>query len=210
MTIFDIIISTVIISSTLLGLYRGAIHILINLLGFVASIFLAFFFYDYARIILIGYVSNDLALSIFSAVASYILSLIIFTFIASRALSALSVIRCGPIDRVLGFVLGGARGCLFSLIIFTIVAIFTAGTYSEAEKIDDLIHNLEREKYPEWLQSSFSTEYMEISMKEVILYTPEEWINTIELPKPKKQLKEKKKRLLDDNEETETVNFEEE
>ena len=169
-TVFDIIILIILFASSIMGLYRGMIYITINYLGFTASIFAAIFLYSYVRIIFSGYIANELLISIGSGVVSYIFSLIAFTFLSSKIIFLFKEVSQGIFDRFLGFVLGAVRGGLISLLLFSIVAVFTAGTYSGAEKAEDVIYNLEKDKYPEWLKNSVTTLHLEITLKNSIRY----------------------------------------
>ncbi len=185
-TIFDIIILTILFVSSLMGLYRGMVCITINLLGFIASIFVAIFLYSYVRIIFSGYVANELVTSIASGVVSYIFSLIVFTFLTSKIVLLFKEVSQGVFDRFLGFAIGIVRGGLISLLIFAVIAIFTAGTYSGTEKLEDVVYNLEMEKYPEWLKTSMTARYLEKALKDSVSYIPKDLLNSIKLPKDNK------------------------
>ncbi len=187
-TIFDIIILTILFASSIMGLYRGMIYITINLLGFVASIFAAIFLYSYVRIIFSGYIANDLVTSIGSGVVSYIFSLIVFTFLSSKIIFLFKEISQGIFDRLLGFVVGIVRGGLISLLIFTVVAVFTTGTYSGVEKAEDVILNLEKDNYPVWLKDSVTTPHLETALKNSIRYIPKDLLNSIEISKEGKDI----------------------
>ena len=187
-TIFDIIILTILFASSIMGLYRGMIYITINLLGFIASIFAAIFLYSYVRIIFSGYIASDLVTSIGSGVVSYILSLIVFTFLSSKIIFLFKEVSQGIFDRLLGFVLGIVRGGLISLLIFSVVAIFTAGTYTGAEKAEDIVYNLEKDKYPGWIKDSVTTPYLETTLKNSISYIPKDLLNSIEISKEDKDI----------------------
>jgi uncharacterized membrane protein required for colicin V production len=184
-TIFDIIILTVFSASSFLGLYRGMISITINLLGFVASILAAIFLYSYVRIIFSGYVENELVTSIVSGIASYITSLIVFTFLSSKIVLLFKPLSQGIFDRLLGFVIGMVRGGFISLLIFLVVAIFTAGTYSVAERPEEMVTKLESEKYPEWLKTSMTVPHLERALKATVAYIPKSLLDSIEMPKDK-------------------------
>jgi len=181
-TLFDILILTILSISSLFGLYRGMINITINLLGFIASIIVAIFLYSYIRIVFSGYVDNDLVTSIASGVTAYIISLIVFTFITSKILLLFDGASKGVFDRFLGLVVGIIRGGLFVLIVFAIIAIFTAGTYSGADKPEDLIHNLSADDYPGWLKDSTTTPYLEKMLKSSTSLIPDEIWNSITMP----------------------------
>jgi len=182
-TLFDIIIITILSISSILGIYRGMIHITINLLGFIASIVVAVFLYSYIRVTFSNYIANDLVTSITSGVVAYIFSLIVFTFITSKILLLFEGSSQGIFDRFLGLIIGLVRGGLMAVILFAVIAIFTAGTYSDAEHADDLVLKLSDDKYPDWLKSSVSTPYLEEASKNIILFIPQDIISSIEIPK---------------------------
>lgn len=180
LTIFDIIILTVLFASSIMGFYRGMLYITINLLGFVASIFVAVFLYPYIRIIFLGYIANDLVTSIGSGIISYIFSLVVFTFLTSKIVFLFKEISCGILDRFLGFIIGIIRGYIISLLIFGVVAVLGSGTYLKADKTEDIIYNLERDKYPEWLKNSVTIPYLENSLKTSISYIPKDFLDSID------------------------------
>lgn len=194
-TLFDILIITTISVSSLLGIYRGMVDITINLIGFVSSIVAAIILYPYTESLFASYVNNQLASSILSGVCSYIISLIFFTFLSSKILLLLSGVTKGPVDRSLGLFVGFVRGVLFSLMIFTSVAVFTSGTYFSAEKTEDVIFDLSSDEYPEWLKDSVSSEYLEKTLKDATKLIPSEVLNSIPLPKKTK----KEDSLIEDN-----------
>ena len=181
-TLFDILILTILSISSLLGLYRGLINITINLLGFIASIFAAIALYTYVRIIFSGYIENELGTSIASGIASYLVSLVFFTFLTSKIILLFDGASKNILDRLLGLVLGIVRGILLVLILFTIVAIFTAGTYSNAKNSKDLVDNLSTENYPAWLKDSTTTPYLEKMLKNSVSLIPNEIWNLIKIP----------------------------
>lgn len=187
-TIFDIIILTILFASSIMGFYRGMLYITINLLGFIASILLAMFLYSYVRIIFSGYIANDLVTSIGSGVVSYIFSLVVFTFLSSKIVFLFKEISCGIFDRSLGFLIGIIRGYIISLLIFGVVAVLGSRTYLNADKTEDIIYNLEKDKYPEWLKGSVTIPYLEKSLKFSISYVPKDFLDSIETLKDDKDV----------------------
>jgi len=181
-TLFDILILTILSISSFLGLYRGMISITINLLGFIASIFVAILLYPYIHIVFSGYVDNELITSIASGVVAYLISLVFFTFLTSKIVLLFSGISKGILDRILGLVLGIVRGVLFALIVFGAVAIFTAGTYSDTKSSKDLISNLSIDNYPDWLKSSITTPHLEKTLKGAVVFVPDGVWSLIKIP----------------------------
>lgn len=172
-TVFDIILLAIIIVSSFFGLYRGALIIIVNFIGFIASIVAAVFLYGYVTQFVGSYIENDLANSIVSGVGSYIISLMVFTFISAKIILLISMFTGGALDRIIGLVLGFVRGMLISLLIFSVTAIFYAKTFYNASMAKDLVLNLSDEKYPTWLQESKTSEFFEEMIKKSINYLPE-------------------------------------
>lgn len=184
-TLFDALILAVITISSMLGMYRGTIQIIINFIGFIASIFFATLISPYVKILLYDYISNELIIKIASGTVSYILSLIIFTIISSQIISMCCSISKGPIDRIIGLGIGFLRGLLLSIVIFIITAIFANGTYLKAKLVEDLVLNICSEEYPKWLKKSLLAPYLEELAKSMIAVVPVDVLRSIELPKAK-------------------------
>ncbi|PCJ25351.1 MAG: hypothetical protein COA94_06315 [Rickettsiales bacterium] len=166
-TLFDSLIIVITVISSLFGVYKGMIHIIINFLGFIASIVFAMVIYPYALIMLSGYIESELVASITSGVASYVFSLVIFTFITAKTILLFSDSGGGIIDRILGLVAGFARGVFFSLIVFGIAAIATTGTYSNVKHTEDMVLKLSSSKYPDWLADATTTPHLEKMLKDI-------------------------------------------
>jgi len=195
-TIFDIAVFTVIAVSTIMGLYKGLLGMAINLAGFVASIAAAIFLFPYVQIALAKHIENELLLSILSGTISYICSLFILTSITSKIGDILSVISSGFVDRTLGAIAGLFRGLIISTVIFVLAAIFSSGAYVKAENVEEIVSNLNSEKYPDWLNDSKTTEYLEILLKELLALLPENTLQSIKLPKPEVKV-EKGQEIID-------------
>ena len=189
-TLFDIAMLTIITVSSLMGLYRGVMHIIISFLGFIASIIVAILLYPYVMTLLSGHVKNELAVSILSGGIAYIISLVIFTIITTKIIALFEDVSHGTFDRTLGLIIGFIRGVLSAIIIFAIIAIFTNNTYSKAEVAEDLVLKISDKDYPEWLKESITTPYLERYSKMLITFIPESILHSIELPKSKKQEKD--------------------
>lgn len=183
-TIFDIIIFAIITLSTIMGLYKGLLGIAVNLLGFVASIVTAIFLFPYVKLAFTGHIENALLLSILSGTIAYVCSLFILTSITSRISGLLSGISCGFFDRTLGTLVGFLRGLLISTIIFVLIAIFSSGAYLKAQNVEEIISNINAEKYPTWLIDSKTTSYLERSLKKLLSLFSEDTLKSIKLPTP--------------------------
>ena len=195
-SIFDIAVFTVIAVSTIMGLYKGLLGIAINLAGFVASIVAAIFLFPYIHLALAKHIENELLLSILSGVISYVCCLFILTSITSKISDIFSAISNGFVDRTLGAIAGFFRGLIISTVIFALTAIFSSGAYLKAENGEEIISNLNAEKYPDWLNNSKTTEYLEILLKESLALLPENTLQSIKLPKPEEKI-EKGQEIID-------------
>jgi len=119
---------------------------------------------------------------------TYVCSLFILTSITSKVSDVLSTISSGFFDRTLGTIAGFFRGLIISTVIFALTAIFSSGAYLKAENGEEIISNLNAEKYPDWLNNSKTTEYLEILLKESLALLPENTLQSIKLPKPEANL----------------------
>jgi len=178
-TIFDIAVFTVIAISTIMGLYKGLLGIAINLLGFLASIIAAIFVFPYIEEGLRGHVQNSLLLSILSGTVSYVCSLFVLTSITSRISNLLTFISRGFIDSTLGVFAGFGRGVIIDTIIFTLIVIFSSGSYLKAQNAQEVLSNIDNEKYPVWLKDSKTTIYLEKSLNKLISFIPEDFLKSI-------------------------------
>ena len=82
--------------------------------------------------------------------------------------------------------MGVIRGVLCSLILFAIIAIFTTGTYTEAENVEDLVFNLSSDEYPEWLKNSTTTLHLEKLLKSSTSMLPKEILHSVKMPQSQK------------------------
>jgi len=178
-TLFDIVIITIIIVSSILGLYSGLIKLCINFLSFVLSIILAYFLYPYAVEIIAEHVNNEAVVTIFSGIISYIISLIICTFLSSKFLLLISAIRGGTVDKMLGLIAGCARGILICVIIFFIKIVFFSGNYLKDQNLSEVIKHTNNDKYPKWLKKSLTLPLLENIGKSILIIIPEDFLESI-------------------------------
>jgi membrane protein required for colicin V production len=186
-SIFDIIILSLVSFSLFFGIYKGSINIIINFISFIASIIVAILAYPYIKPFFINYITNELFVATISGIISYVLSLVLFTFISSKIIGLCNSVSGGFFDRALGLILGGIRGWIFAVIIFTVVAIFSSGSYVEAENAGELITRIDEEKYPVWLADSKTTPYLQDFLNKIYQILPEDWFKSLKMPKPNKE-----------------------
>lgn len=183
-TIFDISIFTIIAVSTAFGVYRGMVNITISLIGFISSIILAIYLFPLIHHFLLGHVENHALVAIISGAFAYIFALVVTTLITAKAIALCSFMSCGGVDRALGLIFGLIRGLVVSIFVFALVAIISSGSYIKAENLNQIISNLNRDKYPEYLIKSKTTKFLELSLKKSITFIPQNIMEYNILPKP--------------------------
>lgn len=187
LTLFDIITLSIIAISSLLGLYRGFTHIIINFLGFIASIAVAIIVYPYVKIMFIGHISNELGILIVSGTLSYIASLILFTVITSKILLLIKNNTGGIFDRIIGLIAGFIRGIVFASAIFIIIAVFTTGIYLKVNNLSEAILGIRHKDYPIWLKESISANHYEDIAKASVPFVPSPFLESIKMPGVEKE-----------------------
>ncbi len=169
-TLFDIIILTIVLIFTLLGLYRGFINGSINLIGFIISILTTIMLYPYVKSVCIDQLKNDIFASILSGCVTYIFLYIVSNMISSKLLSLMQPFCCGPIDRFFGMILGGLKGCIIATILFSSMIIFLNNSQN-IYKIDGL-SKINSKEYPYWIKDSKTLGHLEYSLKQILKYLP--------------------------------------
>lgn len=182
-TSFDILILTIITTSSIFGAYGGIVKFILSILGFISSILLTYFLYNYSYAICTKYLVSNVTSAIASIIFSYLISLVICKFLTHKLLAIFSIIRGGSTDKLLGFGAGVIRGIVISLVIFWIIAIFFSGSYLEAKTLDDVVKNTTIDKYPAWLQKSTTISYLDSIGQNLIRISPWNQWKLIELPK---------------------------
>ena len=178
-TVFDLIILTILFISSITGLYRGAIYIVITFLGFIISIFVAAFLYSYLRTIFSIYIANYYITSLLSGIISYILSQVIFSFLLSNIVSAIREFSYGTFDKSLGLVFGLARGIMMSLVVFSVTILFIMATHVGIKKFEDFNES----NYPPWLRDSATTPFLEITLSKLVHHIPGDLLKFLKMSK---------------------------
>ena len=150
--LFDIILVTIFVASTLLGMYRGLVVTSINIGSFMLTIFLTIVLVPLSKEIVSEHVSNDLVVTIISLVISYLLARFSSNWLAKRLEEITDKYTKGVIDRSLGLWIGAIRGYVICLSLFMIAAIFTSSSYVGAKNYWQIIHHIDSKEYPKWLK----------------------------------------------------------
>ncbi len=136
------------------GLYTGATKLIIGFVFFLLSFVFAYFIFVPVTDVMHEYISSHFMLSIISGAVSYLVCAVFCAVIASKLKTLVEDISGGVTDRFVGLVLGGVRGVIVSLVIFTIVTIFTSKSYATAKNVLELIVGNSAVETPHWVSSS--------------------------------------------------------
>ncbi len=160
-TIFDIIILSIICLSTLFGLSKGLLYSLVTFLGINLTIIGVIFIYPNITMLLKDYITNILMLKISSIALSYLLCLTAISFLNSMILKVTTVLRGGLTDKVFGIIFGFIRGTALCLVIYWGVLIFNNPSFLESSDTNHLRKQLQDGERPEWLKESESVEMLD-------------------------------------------------
>lgn len=152
--LFDIIILSIFVGSTLLGLYRGLVISVINIGNFILTILLTILLTPLAEEIVQEHVRNELFTTIISVVISYLLSNFASNWASKRLKEIAEKYSLGFVDKVLGVWIGALRGYIISIALFTAIASITSSSYVGAQNYWQLFSNIDSQKYPKWLQNA--------------------------------------------------------
>ncbi|WP_316354143.1 CvpA family protein [Candidatus Trichorickettsia mobilis] len=188
LSIFDIIVLTIITTSSMLGMYRGLIKLSISFIAFMLSFLAAYFLYPFVELILVRYLDSTIVIMILSSISSYLISLLILGIVTSKLYIMVENISGGIVDRFLGLVAGFIRGGIIVVIIFIIITIFASTSYLKAETMADIIQHCDSKKYPKWLTQSLTSPYLEQTSGGLISFIPINFLESIALPKSNKAI----------------------
>ncbi|AIL65494.1 Colicin V production protein [Rickettsiales bacterium Ac37b] len=145
LTVFDYIIFTIIILSTLFALFKGFIKSCITFIAFIFSIILAYFIFPYLLILIKHYIKNPSGANISTGLMSYIIAAIFVAFVSNQLLKLTENIRGGALDRSLGLAFGFTRGCIISCIIFIIIVAISKALIPDSAE-DTIFKNIKHSK----------------------------------------------------------------
>jgi len=165
------------------GLYSGAVKLIIGFIFFILSFLFAYLIFVPVTDVMHEYVTSHFMVNIVSIAVSYLICAIFCAIIASKLKTLVEDISGGVTDRFLGLVLGGARGILVSLILFTSVIIFTSKSYESAKNALDLVKTNPTAQSPHWVSSSKFNPNLRQFLDQTIDFIGKESLKKILLPK---------------------------
>lgn len=183
LTIFDLVVFSIIIISIISGLYRGLIALSIGFIASICSILFAYFLYPFMREVFLKFFSHYMVVNILSGISSYLLSLMLLSFISGNLLTMLKEQRGGVIDRFLGAFGGFVRGALVSAAIFFAAQSISCKAYNGAGSLYDVTSNMGNCESPKWLAGGASFEFLAKITNLIMQSIPEESLKSISFNK---------------------------
>ncbi len=158
---FDFFIILICSLSTMLGMYKGMLKLLLGLVMFTLSLVITWLLLKPAECLWAIYIKNEIFMHLASIITSYVSALIICSIASSKISNSIDSISGGIIDRFLGTVIGFARGVFISILIFSFAVVISTKSYIKADNANQMLKNVSENKYPKWLNTSISTPFLE-------------------------------------------------
>jgi membrane protein required for colicin V production len=119
-TLLDVILIAVMLISAALAMVRGFTREVLSIASWVAAAAATFAFFQPVREVAHQYIKFDppQIVDVLAAGGIFIVTLLIVSFITMKISDMILDSRIGPIDRILGFAFGAARGLLLVVIAF--------------------------------------------------------------------------------------------
>lgn len=172
LNLFDFIISSVIITFFLSGLFTGAVRLMLNNISFIASILLSSILFAPAQSMVGEYIDSGVISNVISLCISYIISLIVCSMLFRKIKLLIKPICGGLIDKTGGAMLGLLNGCLVCAMLFiAAVGISSGQDIAEYKNLYSLVQSLDKKSYPKWLKNSNSFDIIDKGLK-VVLQIP--------------------------------------
>lgn len=167
-TYFDVIVSVIVIICTLTSYMRGFIRDALSLMVWFGAGLLTLLFFPFAADMFESVFRHSVVVSVVAVVIVYVIFLFILSIVNNLILSALSELRGGTFDKLLGIFFGIGKGfAIASLIHFSIAEIagdsepewLIGETYPLTEKGADVISG--------WTEGFFDTDKAEEVLEDI-------------------------------------------
>jgi len=137
MSIVDIIIITILLISTLIGVFRGFIRELLSLLSWVLALYVAWIFAEMGATYLVPYLPQAPLRVVAAFTGIFIIVLILASIVSYVLYRLFAIAGISGLDRSLGLVFGIARGVVIVaiLIIGSIYMDFTSQPWWQGARL---------------------------------------------------------------------------
>lgn len=119
-TLLDLILIAVMLISAALAMVRGFTREVLSIASWVAAAAATIYFFEPARAFARQHIhfNPPQLVDVIAAGSVFLVTLLIVSFITMKISDAILDSRVGPVDRILGFVFGAARGLLLVVVAF--------------------------------------------------------------------------------------------
>ena len=162
MSPFDLTMIAIVVLAALLGLWLGAVRVLLGIGSWLGAAILTVYGLPLLRPTARGWIESPLLADLAAGGSVFLVGLVLFTVLTHMIAERVRGTALGAVDRSLGLVAGLALGI-----------VITSGTYLVAERLLD-IPARESER-PEWLQGSRTAPLLGWTARSLISLLPEEW-----------------------------------
>lgn len=183
----DIVYVIIIGISLATGIQKGAVKLIIGFTFFILSFVFTYLLLAPISEIVSEYVPHSLIANIISGLATYVVSAIFCGIISGTLQKLVKDISGGGADRMLGLVLGTARGSILIFILSVLIMIVVNKSYKDAHNVLELVDLKKTEKEPHWLASSRINPVLQNILEEAIDIIGKDTLKKTVLPKPKNQ-----------------------
>ena len=158
----DFLLAIITLISMLYGYKRGLVKEILSIMAMIISTILSLYFFSNISYVLRKYISLEILADAISFGVTFILIFSISTIVFNLLSNQIKSSSLKTLDRNLGIIFGATR----SLVLLTIVFIFTSWTFWLTEK-------------PKWVTESKSLPIIVYSANIILDITPSEIVNTI-------------------------------
>lgn len=163
-TLLDVILLAVMLISAALAMVRGFTREVLSIASWAAAAAATVFFFEPARTVARQYIhfNPPQIADVVAGGGIFIVTLLVVSFITMKISDAILDSRVGPLDRILGFAFGAARGLLL------VVVAFLFFTWLVPEK-----------GQPEWFRTAQSKPLLQDAGDKLLALLPEDPESTI-------------------------------
>lgn len=119
-TLFDVIVITVVLVSAILAMVRGFVREVLAIASWLIAAVATFYLYEFLRDAIQPYIENETLATIISVAVIFIIVLVIVTYLTMKLADVVIDSRIGSFDRLFGFVFGALRGLLLIVVAYVL------------------------------------------------------------------------------------------
>lgn len=186
-SLFDIIVSTIFIASSLLGIIRGFVITSLSIVTFLLTLLLTMLLAPLSEEVVAEYIHSRMITNVISIIISYLLSKFACNWLLRLLREYVDNKTGGLVDKVLGLWIGAFRGYAMTIFMFISIGIISSSSYVGAKNYWQIFANVNSAEYPKWLGSSYTYNIFQanyVFLKDFLEGgMTQKYLENIELPK---------------------------